>query len=329
MSERDRSPLPLRFDADGLAPVVIQEATTNAVLMVAFMNAAALAATRATGRVHFWSRSRHKLWRKGETSGHEQIVREIYVNCDRNSLLITVDQVGAVCHDGYATCYYRRLQPDNQLTIAHRRVFDPADVYPGVACEPDGTPARQEARTPPSVATDPHLSTLAAEHYAAFARLRDEDLMAESRTSALLRDPAASIAPRVADELRELAGALDGSHTHQNQRADVALEAGQVIYWVTIAALQRRVPWSVLRSDRALATVTTELPPDLLPRMLRQDAATWADGAASADLAAQAHATLALVGQAVATLGIAPADILAADLAALRAKPYFTIATSR
>src|SRR5688500_7800896 len=109
----DLATLPVRFGADGLIPAVIQDADTDAVLMVGFMNANALALTRSTGRVHFWSRSREKLWRKGETSGHEQIVEAIYINCEHNSLLLTVRQIGAACHDGFPTCFYRRLEPDN------------------------------------------------------------------------------------------------------------------------------------------------------------------------------------------------------------------------
>ncbi|HEU5430664.1 MAG TPA: phosphoribosyl-AMP cyclohydrolase, partial [Thermomicrobiales bacterium] len=114
--ERGAADAPIRFDAGGLVPVVTQDAATGAVLMLAFMNDTALAATRATGRAHYWSRSRGKLWRKGETSGNEQIVDGIYVNCERNSLLLRVHQTGAVCHDGYPTCFYRRLEPDDALT---------------------------------------------------------------------------------------------------------------------------------------------------------------------------------------------------------------------
>ncbi|MGI8477734.1 MAG: phosphoribosyl-AMP cyclohydrolase, partial [Thermomicrobiales bacterium] len=123
------SPLPVRFGPDGLVPATIQDVDTGAVLMVAFMNAEALARTLATGRTHFWSRSRGKLWRKGETSGHEQIVEDIHLNCKQNSLLVSVRQIGACCHDGYPTCYYRRLEADGSLTVVQDRWFDPAAVY--------------------------------------------------------------------------------------------------------------------------------------------------------------------------------------------------------
>jgi phosphoribosyl-AMP cyclohydrolase len=145
----------VRFDAQGLVPVVVQEAETRAVLLLAYMNAEALEATLRTGRAHFWSRSRGQLWRKGESSGREQIVDALYVNCEDNSLLLTVHQQGgAACHTGHPTCYYRRLAPDGTWAIVQERVFDPADVYghgssahPNPSqrhVEPDKTILRQE-----------------------------------------------------------------------------------------------------------------------------------------------------------------------------------------
>lgn len=121
----------LRFDVQGLIPVVVQEATTNAVLVLAYMNAEALALTLRTGRAHFWSRSRQALWRKGESSGREQIVESLSMNCEENSLLLRVQQQGgAACHTGYPTCYYRTLAPDTMAwELTQERVFDPADVY--------------------------------------------------------------------------------------------------------------------------------------------------------------------------------------------------------
>ena len=110
---------------DGLAPVVVQDAVSGDVLMLAFMNDDALRLTHETGRAHYWSRSRNALWRKGETSGHEQLVDEIRVNCEQNSLLLLVRQVGAVCHDGYPTCFYRRTAPDGSLTIVARAFVRP------------------------------------------------------------------------------------------------------------------------------------------------------------------------------------------------------------
>jgi phosphoribosyl-ATP pyrophosphohydrolase/phosphoribosyl-AMP cyclohydrolase len=97
------------FDAQGLVPAVVQEADTGEVLMVAWMDRAALDATLATGQTHFWSRSRRTLWRKGETSGHVQHVQAVYADCDADTLLIQVHQEGVACHTGERTCFFTRL----------------------------------------------------------------------------------------------------------------------------------------------------------------------------------------------------------------------------
>jgi len=130
------SELGIRFDEQGLAPVVVQSADDDAVLLLAYMNREALQATLRTGRAHFWSRSRGKLWRKGETSGREQVVEGLYINCEDNSLLLRVHQQGAAaCHTGHPTCYYRRLDPDSAWQTVQERAFDPDEVYGTVGGE--------------------------------------------------------------------------------------------------------------------------------------------------------------------------------------------------
>ncbi len=120
----------LKFDRQGLIPVVVQDDTTNEVLLVAFMNEEALQRTRETGYTHFFSRSRNTIWHKGEQSGNVQQVRSIFLNCEENSLLIrVVQQGGAACHDGYKSCYYRLLLPNETYQTIAERVFDPAEVY--------------------------------------------------------------------------------------------------------------------------------------------------------------------------------------------------------
>lgn len=115
---------------DGLIPAVIQDATSGEVLMLGFMNADAYAATQASGEVTFFSRSRNKMWRKGEQSGHVLRVREILVDCDVDTLLIRVDAVGpGVCHEGYRTCFFRRITPSGEEQIVGERTFDPNAVY--------------------------------------------------------------------------------------------------------------------------------------------------------------------------------------------------------
>ena len=105
----------LKFDEKGLIAAVIQDADNGEVLMVGYMNREAVEQTIATGRVTFWSRSRQKYWIKGETSGHIQCVKGIYVDCDHDCLLIKVEQTGAACHEGYRSCFFRRVSEDGDV----------------------------------------------------------------------------------------------------------------------------------------------------------------------------------------------------------------------
>lgn len=100
----------LKYDDRGLIPAVVQDARTQAVLMVAWMNAEALRLTRETGEAHFWSRSRRELWHKGATSGNVQRVHAIYVDCDADTLLLLVEPAGPACHTGHTSCFYRELE---------------------------------------------------------------------------------------------------------------------------------------------------------------------------------------------------------------------------
>ena len=113
----------------GLLPAVIQEAGTGKVLMLGYMNAEAFKKTMETGKATFFSRSRNKLWMKGESSGHVLKVHDVLVDCDEDTVLIVAEQVGpGVCHNGYHSCFYRRVQPDG-LAEAETRTFDPKQVY--------------------------------------------------------------------------------------------------------------------------------------------------------------------------------------------------------
>ena len=114
----------------GLLPVIVQDAATGDVLMLAYMNAAAFEETARTGRACYFSRSRNSLWRKGESSGHVQHVREIRVDCDADTILLKVEQVGgAACHEGYYSCFFRRRGTADQWDVVGEPVFDPATVY--------------------------------------------------------------------------------------------------------------------------------------------------------------------------------------------------------
>ena len=121
----------LAFDKqDGLIPVIAQDYKTNEVLMLAYINRESWELTLKTGIMHYWSRSRNKLWKKGEESGNMQEVKEIRVDCDNDTLVIKVNQIGdAACHEGYRSCFFRVLEKDGTLRVDGIRVFNPADVY--------------------------------------------------------------------------------------------------------------------------------------------------------------------------------------------------------
>ena len=120
----------LDFDKlDGLVPAVIQDYASGRVLMVGFMNEKAFEKTVETGFATFFSRSRNKLWLKGETSGHRLVVKEISTDCDRDAVLVKVEALGpGVCHEGYESCFFRRLE-DGEWVTKEPRTYDPATVY--------------------------------------------------------------------------------------------------------------------------------------------------------------------------------------------------------
>ncbi len=114
---------------DGLVPAIVQDHQTNEVLMLAFMNEAAFENTMKTGEATYYSRSRNTLWIKGKTSGHIQIVKEIFVDCDNDSVLLKVEQVGeAACHTGYRSCFYQKIE-NGEAVVTQTPVFDPETVY--------------------------------------------------------------------------------------------------------------------------------------------------------------------------------------------------------
>lgn len=119
----------LKFDAQGLISAIVIDDATGSPLMFAFMNREALAKTIATGQMHYWSRSRGKLWLKGETSGHTQEVKEVRIDCDADALVFRVEQHGGACHTGYYSCFYRKLGDAGWVEEGVEKVFDPDEVY--------------------------------------------------------------------------------------------------------------------------------------------------------------------------------------------------------
>jgi len=126
---------------DGLLPAVVQDWRSGELLMLAYINEVAWEKTLATGQAHYWSRSRQSLWLKGETSGHVQMVHEILIDCDMDTVIYKVEQIGgAACHTGHRSCFHRRVAGD-RLEVIGEKLFDPDAVY-GKKAEKDGDPLK-------------------------------------------------------------------------------------------------------------------------------------------------------------------------------------------
>ncbi len=119
----------IKYNEQGLVPAIVQDADTGQVLMMAWMNDQAVQHTLETGKATFFSRSRNKIWVKGESSGHVQRVVEARVDCDQDTILLRVKSGGPACHVGYQTCFYRAFKQPGEFTFVEKQVFDPAAVY--------------------------------------------------------------------------------------------------------------------------------------------------------------------------------------------------------
>jgi phosphoribosyl-AMP cyclohydrolase len=118
----------LKYDANGLIPAIVQEQSTGRVVMVAWMNKESLKRTLEIGETVFWSRSRKEFWHKGGTSGHTQKVKDVAFDCDKDALLIQVEQSGAACHEGYHSCFFRSIV-NGEVKVTEERIVDPEKVY--------------------------------------------------------------------------------------------------------------------------------------------------------------------------------------------------------
>ena len=132
----------------GMLPAVVQEAGTGKVLMLGYMNEEAYRKTLQSGNVTFFSRSRNRLWMKGESSGHILKVKEVLVDCDLDSLVVIAEQLGpGTCHEGYRTCFFRRIDPDGSTEVVAARAFDPATVYSSGRAALRSSGSKSTART--------------------------------------------------------------------------------------------------------------------------------------------------------------------------------------
>ena len=128
MTDAAKALAAISFNADGLVPAIAQQFDTGEVLMMAWMNREAVEETLATGRVCYWSRSRKGLWRKGETSGQQQRLKEFLIDCDGDTILVKVDQDGVACHTGRRTCFYTAARPEGLVEVAEVKI-SPEELY--------------------------------------------------------------------------------------------------------------------------------------------------------------------------------------------------------
>ena len=215
----------IKFKEDGLAPVVIQDAFNKEILMVAYMNHESLSLSLKTGETHFWSRSRKTLWRKGETSGHIQKIKQIFVDCDEDTLLIQVEQVDAACHTGARSCFYQTLTSEGQLTPSH------------------GNPDQPEAARP-SV-----LETLSQTIMG-----RKQSPANKSYTSLLFQGGIDRILKKVAEESGELIiGAKNGG------REELVHETADLLYHVLVTLAFYDIPFSAIETELQRRTTRSGL----------------------------------------------------------------------
>jgi phosphoribosyl-AMP cyclohydrolase len=139
----------LKWNEEGLIPAIVQDAESGDVLMMAWMDESALRETLATGETHFYSRSRRSHWHKGGTSGHVQHVESIWLDCDGDVLLIKARQVGGACHEGYRSCFFRRVDDQGELVVTAEAVFDPGAVYGSSRHESPESPRTNSRLHPP------------------------------------------------------------------------------------------------------------------------------------------------------------------------------------
>ena len=202
-------PPEIAWDERGLLPAVVQDASSGAVLMVAWMNQEAFALTRATGLAHFWSRSRRALWKKGETSGNTLAVRELRLDCDGDTLLVRVVAAGPACHTGETSCFFRRLGAADDATLA---------------------PVEADEDAPARGAVLDRLEVI-------LRARRDQGAAAQSYTRSLLDGGVPRILDKIAEEHRELAAELPAG-----PEAAVVHETADLLFHVMVGLLARDIP---------------------------------------------------------------------------------------
>ncbi len=310
----------LKFDTQGLLPVVIVDDATDKVLMVASMSEESLRLTRETGQTHLFSRSRNKIWHKGEQSGNFQEVHDIFVNCEENSLLIRVFQHGgAACHEGYQSCYYRRLLPDDQYEIVAERIFDPEDVYQTERGEADKSMGNSELE----IQTPQQLELSLRQLYTVYLSLRDQDKTAISNTSRLLHEKDQTfLLKRLSNELDELIGVQTGEHVHTGLPEDTALEGSQVGYWLFLLAAISNVEYDHFNPHTAMLKGFTGQYTLTNVATLRQLVLQLASSQDSSQLIRGLTTGFDIIGWACFSAGISPLAPIEYDLTQMRQRGF-------
>jgi phosphoribosyl-ATP pyrophosphohydrolase/phosphoribosyl-AMP cyclohydrolase len=223
----------IKFGPDGLIPAVVQDMADGAVLMVAYMNRESLQLSLQTGRTWFYSRSRQCLWQKGETSGHHQYIRELLTDCDRDTLLVKVDQVGVACHEGYRSCFFRQLASDAQASgLAEKPVGE-------VAADGDDGAAAKDIPAP--VSGSDMLDLL-------FAVIRDrrKTMPENSYTAYLFRKGIDRIAQKVGEEAVEVV--IAGKNRNHDE---IINESADLVYHLLVLLAECDVSLDEIRTKLA------------------------------------------------------------------------------
>ncbi|WP_066637130.1 bifunctional phosphoribosyl-AMP cyclohydrolase/phosphoribosyl-ATP diphosphatase HisIE [Desulfolucanica intricata] len=215
----------LKYDRAGLIPAIVQDYATKEVLMVAYMNQEAVEKTLSTMETWFWSRSRQEFWHKGETSGNVQKVREIYYDCDKDTLLVLVEQKGAACHEGYYSCFHYRINPDRTIETVGQQQFDPDEVY-GKA------KAKQEQQVQLSEKAGPDI----LEELYRVILDRKEKRPEGSYTTYLLEQGLDKILKKVGEESAEV---IIGAKNKDKQ--EIIRETGDLIYHLLVLMAEQDV----------------------------------------------------------------------------------------
>lgn len=218
----------IKFDDKGLVPAIVQDVRTGQVLMLAYMNAESLEKTLSSGETWFWSRSRKKLWHKGETSGHTQKVDEILYDCDADALLVRVEQTNACCHEGYYSCFHYKISPQG-VAIVGDLAFDPNQVY--------GKLARKEAAvTEQPVVCEPCEPCEVLSELFQVIQMRKQLRPPGAYTSYLFDKGIDKILKKIGEETAEvIVGAKN------NNRSEIVFEVSDLIYHLLVMLAEKNI----------------------------------------------------------------------------------------